>query len=65
MEKQIVVFFTVAKQYVFKITVGLLWCSEFRDVEGQGTNWSFWPFQAEKKELKKEKSVEMIGKQLN
>ena len=64
MEKQIeentVVFFTVAKQYVFKITVGLLRRSEFRGVEGQGTNWSCWPFQAEKK-LKKKKSVEMIG----
>ena len=52
MEKQIeentVVFFTVAKQYVFKITVGLQRRSEFRDVEGEGTNWSFWPFQAEK-----------------
>ena len=41
--------FTVAKQYVFKITVGLLGRPGFRDVEGQGMNRPFWPFQAKKK----------------
>ena len=51
----------VAKQYMFKITVGLLRRSKFRDVEAQGMNRLFWPFQAEKKRRKKR--METVGKQ--
>ena len=56
MEKQLVVFPRLQSNTCLKSPFGLLRRSEFRDGEGQGINWSFWPFQAENK-LKKKKRV--------
>ena len=46
----VISFFTVANQYVFKITIGFIRRSEFHDVEGQGMNRPFGLFRLKKEE---------------
>ena len=50
---------------MFKITVGLQRRSEFRDVEDQGINKPFWPFQAERKTLKYNECLKIASIILN
>ena len=57
MEKQLVVFPRLQSNTCLKSPFGLLRRSEFRDGEGQGINWSFWPFQAKKKIKEEKKSI--------